>query len=151
MRGRSTPSARSGLYDAKMDHPPVLAIIGQSARRAVGGDYQQEVDLHSLFKDVAHHYLQTCNHPGQVRHLVDRALRIARARRTVTCLIFPRDVQAAESPVPRRLFKVLVRGLAKEPGRRYASCRELVGAARDAHHAAALELCDLPDHRAHGA
>ncbi|HEY8376012.1 MAG TPA: thiamine pyrophosphate-binding protein, partial [Nannocystis sp.] len=87
----------NGLYDAKMDHQPVLAIIGQTARRAIGGDYQQEVDLHALFKDVAHHYVQTCNHPGQVRHLVDRALRIARARRTVTCLIFPRDVQTADA------------------------------------------------------
>lgn len=83
----------NGLYDAKMDHQPVLAIVGQSSRHAMGGDYQQEVDLHSLFKDVAHHYVHTCNHPGQVRHLVDRAMRIARSRRSVTCLIFPKDVQ----------------------------------------------------------
>lgn len=83
----------NGLYDAKMDHQPVVAIVGQTARRAMGGDYQQEVDLAALFKDVAHDYVQTCMHPAQTRHLIDRALRIARTRRAVTCLIFPKDVQ----------------------------------------------------------
>ena len=72
----------NGLYDAKLDHQPVLAIVGDASRRAIGGDYQQEVDLHSLFKDVAHHYVQTCMHPSQVRHLIDRGMRIARARRS---------------------------------------------------------------------
>src|SRR5437764_5361562 len=61
----------NGLYDAKMDHAPVLAIVGQSARTAMGGDYQQEVDLPSLFKDVAHEYVHTCMSPDSVRHLVD--------------------------------------------------------------------------------
>jgi pyruvate dehydrogenase (quinone) len=91
----------NGLYDAKADHTPVLAIVGQSARMAIGGDYQQEVDLHSLFKDVAHEYVHTATVPEQVRHLVDRAARIAQAQRTVTCLIFPHDVQeldAVEAP-----------------------------------------------------
>src|SRR3954469_17400013 len=54
----------NGLYDATMDHQPVLAIVGQSARTAIGSDYQQEVDLASLFKDVAHHYVHECNHPA---------------------------------------------------------------------------------------
>ena len=62
----------NGLYDAKMDHQPVVAIVGQSARAAMGGDYQQEVDLQSLFKDVAHEYVQTAMVPAQMRHLVDR-------------------------------------------------------------------------------
>ena len=94
----------NGLYDAKMDHQPVVAIIGQQARAALGGDYQQEVDLISLFKDVAHEYVHMASTPAQVRHLVDRAIRIAQAERTVTCIIFPNDLQempAVEKP-PRQ-------------------------------------------------
>jgi len=83
----------NGLYDAKADHQPVLAIVGQQARSALGGTYQQEVDLHTLFKDVAGAFVETCMTPAQVRHLVDRALRVAIARRTPTCLIVPSDVQ----------------------------------------------------------
>lgn len=83
----------NGLYDAKLDHQPVLAIVGQSARTAIGGDYQQEVDLPTLFKDVAHEYVHTAMSPEQVRHLVDRAVRIALSERTVTCLIVPKDLQ----------------------------------------------------------
>jgi len=91
----------NGLYDAQLDHQPVLAIVGQQARSALGGDYQQEVDLASLFKDVAHEYLQTITVPAQVRHAVDRALRIALDQRSVTGLIIPNDVQeldAVETP-----------------------------------------------------
>jgi pyruvate dehydrogenase (quinone) len=94
----------NGLYDAKMDHQSVVAIVGQQARAALGGDYQQEVDLISLFKDVAHEYVHMASTPVQVRHLVDRAIRIAKAERTVTCLIFPNDLQempAVETP-PRK-------------------------------------------------
>jgi pyruvate dehydrogenase (quinone) len=90
----------NGLYDAKMDHAPVLAIVGQSARAALGGNYQQEVDLPSLFKDVAHEYVQTCMTPSAVRHLVDRALRIALSERTVTCIIIPKDVQELDAAEP---------------------------------------------------
>jgi pyruvate dehydrogenase (quinone) len=86
----------NGLYDAQMDHQPVVAIVGQSARTALGADYQQEVDLHALFKDVAHHYVHDCVHPAQARHLIDRAARIAIAERVVTCVVFPGDVQVAE-------------------------------------------------------
>ena len=87
----------NGLYDAKLDHQPVVAIVGQQARSALGGSYQQEVDLLSLFKDVAHEYVHMVSHPDQVRHLVDRALRIAHAERTVTCVILPNDVQTLEA------------------------------------------------------
>lgn len=90
----------NGLYDAKMDHAPVLAIVGQSARTAIGGDYQQEVDLSSLFKDVAHEYVHTAMSPAQVRHLVDRAVRIALAERTVTCIIVPKDLQEEDYEAP---------------------------------------------------
>jgi pyruvate dehydrogenase (quinone) len=87
----------NGLYDARMDHQPVLAIVGQSARTAIGGAYQQEVDLTALFKDVAGEYVQQASVPAQVRHLVDRAVRIALDERTVTCLIFPGDLQDEEA------------------------------------------------------
>ncbi|HYD96789.1 MAG TPA: thiamine pyrophosphate-requiring protein [Noviherbaspirillum sp.] len=93
----------NGLYDAKLDHQPVVAIVGQQQRMALGGDYQQEIDLLSLFKDVAHEYVQMATTPEQVRHLVDRALRIAREQRTVTCLILPNDVQELDAvTVPPR-------------------------------------------------
>lgn len=91
----------NGLYDAQMDHAPVVAIVGQQARAAMGGSYQQEVDLISLFKDVAHEYVQMASSPAQLRHLVDRAVRIAKSQRTVTCIIVPNDVQemnAVEAP-----------------------------------------------------
>lgn len=83
----------NGLYDAKMDHQPVVAIVGQAARFSMGGDYQQEVDLVSLFKDVAHEYVHMLTEPSQARTLVDRAFRIAKSQRTVTCLIIPKDIQ----------------------------------------------------------
>jgi pyruvate dehydrogenase (quinone) len=87
----------NGLYDAKLDHQPVLAIVGQQKRAAIGGDYQQEVDLISLFKDVAHDYVHMATTPEQVRHLVDRAARIAIERRSVTCIIFPNDLQEMDA------------------------------------------------------
>jgi pyruvate dehydrogenase (quinone) len=83
----------NGLYDAKMDHAPVVAIVGQQSREALGGNYQQEVDLISLFKDVAGEFVHMASHPAQIRHLVDRAIRIAKAGRTVTCIILPNDIQ----------------------------------------------------------
>ena len=83
----------NGLYDAKLDHQPVVAIVGQQSRASLGGNYQQEVDLISLFKDVACEYVQMATTSVQIRHLVDRAMRIARAERTVTCVIVPNDLQ----------------------------------------------------------
>src|ERR1041384_8046477 len=77
----------NGLYDAKLDHQPVVAIVGQQDRASLGGHYQQEVDLVSLFKDVAGEYVQQCTPPPQIRHLIDRAVRIAKATRSVTCVI----------------------------------------------------------------
>jgi len=91
----------NGLYDAKLDHMPVVAIVGQQARAALGGSYQQEVDLTTLFKDVAGDYVHQASSPVQVRHLIDRAMRIAMAERTVTCVILPNDLQeldAVEEP-----------------------------------------------------
>jgi len=83
----------NGLYDARMDHQPVVAIVGQTGRMAMGGSYQQEVDLLSLFKDVAADYVQTAMVPAQLRHLIDRAFRIALSQRSVTAIIIPGDLQ----------------------------------------------------------
>ncbi len=86
----------NGLYDAKLDRQPVLAIVGQQARSALGGSYQQEVDLQTLFQDVSA-FVEIATDAAQVRHLIDRALRIALAERAPTCLIFPTDVQELDA------------------------------------------------------
>ncbi len=88
----------NGLYDAKADHVPVLAIAGQAATSAIGSEYQQEVDLPSLFKDVAGAYVATVVAPAQARHCIDRAIRTALASHTVTALFFPKDVQERKAP-----------------------------------------------------
>ena len=91
----------NGLYDAKKDSQPVVAIVGQQARRALGGDYQQEVDLNTLFKDVAKEYVHMVTVPAQMRQVIDRAIRIAQSERAVTCVIVPNDLQeedAVEAP-----------------------------------------------------
>ena len=104
----------NGLYDAKMDHQPVVAIVGQQKRSGLGGDYQQEVDLISLFKDVASEYVHMATTPAQVRHLVDRAVRIALEHRTVTCIIFPNDVQEMEAvEKPPRLHGTVHSGIGR--------------------------------------
>src|ERR671935_1888407 len=93
----------NGLYDAKLDHQPVMAIVGQQARMGLGGNYQQEVDLVTLFKDVANEYVQMAYEAAQVRHLIDRAHRIALDQRTVTALIIPNDLaeEKAQEEPPR--------------------------------------------------
>src|SRR3954466_3793719 len=92
----------NGLYDAKLDHQPVVAIVGQQKTFSLGSNYQQEVDLNTLFKDVASEYVQVCMSPPQIRHLIDRAVQVARATRSVTCVIVPDDIQEAtfEEPPP---------------------------------------------------
>jgi pyruvate dehydrogenase (quinone) len=87
----------NGLYDAKLDHQPVLAIVGQQPTTLLGANQYQEVDLGTLMKDVAHEYVQMVMHPAQMRFVVDRAARIALADRTVSCLIVPNDVQELEA------------------------------------------------------
>jgi pyruvate dehydrogenase (quinone) len=90
----------TGLYDAKMDHVPVVAVVGQQARASIGASYQQEVDLQTLFKDVASEYVATGTIPSQVRTIVDRAVRIAQAKRSVTCIILPNDLQLLDYEEP---------------------------------------------------
>ncbi|KWO35517.1 thiamine pyrophosphate-binding protein [Burkholderia sp. MSMB1459WGS] len=92
----------TGLYDARLDHMPVLAIVGQQARASLGGHYQQEVDLPALYKDVAGAFVQLATVPGQVRHLVDRAVRTALGARTVTALVLPNDLQELDYAPPKR-------------------------------------------------
>jgi pyruvate dehydrogenase (quinone) len=95
----------NGLYDAKLDHVPVVAIVGQTARSAMGGSYQQEVDLQALFKDVASEYLVEVNVPEQLPNALDRAMRTAIARRAPTAVIIPADVQEAPYIPPKHAFK----------------------------------------------
>ncbi len=92
----------TGLYDARLDHMPVLAIVGQQARTALGGHYQQEVDLQSLFKDVAGAFVEQASAPAQVRHLLDRAIRTALGERRVTAIILPNDLQDVRYEAPPR-------------------------------------------------
>ncbi len=95
----------NGLYDAKLDHVPVVAIVGQTARSAMGGSYQQEVDLQSLFKDVAGDYVHEVNVPEQLPNVLDRAIRVALAERAPTAVIVPADVQELEYVAPAHEFK----------------------------------------------
>jgi pyruvate dehydrogenase (quinone) len=95
----------NGLYDAKLDHVPVVAIVGQTARSAMGGSYQQEVDLQALFKDVASDYLVEVNVAEQLPNALDRAIRTAVARRAPTALIIPNDLQEEEYAAPQHAFK----------------------------------------------
>jgi pyruvate dehydrogenase (quinone) len=94
----------NGLYDAKLDHRPVVAIVGQTFARAMGGDFQQEVNLLQLYSDVASAYVQQVTEPSTIRHMIDRAMRIAQAERTVTCVIVPADIQDMDA-VPEQPLK----------------------------------------------
>ncbi|MEY9182913.1 pyruvate dehydrogenase (quinone) [Bradyrhizobium sp. USDA 326] len=105
----------TGLYDALLDHQPVLAIVGQQSRNALGGHYQQELDLLSMFKDVAGAYVMQASSPAQVRHLIDRAVRIALARRTPTVIILPNDLQEEPYEDPPREHGTLHSGIGYSP------------------------------------
>ncbi|RFU82659.1 thiamine pyrophosphate-requiring protein [Streptomyces triticagri] len=97
----------NGLYDAKLDHVPVVALVGQTARSTMGGSYQQEVDLHTLFKDVAAGFVETVTVPEQLPNVLDRAVRTAYARRAPTAVIVPADVQELEYTPPAHAFKMV--------------------------------------------
>ena len=95
----------NGLYDAKLDHVPVVAIVGQTERSAMGGSYQQEVDLQALYKDVASEYLVEVNVSSQLPNALDRAMRTAITRRAPTALIIPSDLQEEPYEPPAHAFK----------------------------------------------
>jgi pyruvate dehydrogenase (quinone) len=104
----------NGLYDAKLDHVPVLAIVGQTNRSAMGGSYQQEVDLLTLFKDVASDFVQMVTVPEQLPNVLDRAIRIAMTQRAPTALIIPADVQELPYSPPTHAFKMVPSSLGIE-------------------------------------
>ncbi len=95
----------NGLYDAKLDHVPVVAIVGQTARSAMGGSYQQEIDLQALYKDVASEYLVEVNVAEQLPNALDRAIRTAESSRCPTALIIPADLQEEPYSAPQHAFK----------------------------------------------
>ncbi|MBE1875853.1 thiamine pyrophosphate-requiring protein [Myceligenerans pegani] len=97
----------TGLYDAKLDHVPVVAVVGQTARSAMGGSYQQEIDLLSLFKDVAGDYVQMVTVPEQLPNVLDRAFKVALTRRAPTAVIIPTDVQELPYSAPTHEFKMV--------------------------------------------
>jgi pyruvate dehydrogenase (quinone) len=119
----------NGLYDAKLDHQPVVAIVGQQKRTALGGNYQQEVDLISLFKDVAHEYVHMVSTPAQMRHIVDRAMRIAQSERNVCCIIIPNDVQEMDAEKPPREHGSIFSGIGYRAPRTVPQTEELQRAA----------------------
>lgn len=97
----------NGLYDAKLDHVPVVALVGQTNRSAMGGSYQQEVDLLTLFKDVASEYVQMVTVPEQLPNVLDRAIRTASSQRAPTAVIIPADVQELPYSPPSHEFKMV--------------------------------------------
>jgi pyruvate dehydrogenase (quinone) len=97
----------NGLYDAALDHVPVVAVVGQTSRSALGGSYQQELDLQSLFKDVCHHFVQTAMVPEQFPNLIDRAFRVALSESAPTCVIIPSDLQEVDYSPPAHAFKMV--------------------------------------------
>ncbi len=119
----------NGLYDAKLDHVPVVAIVGQTARTATGASYQQEVDLPALFADVASDYLGVIMVPEQLPNAVDRAMRVARARRAPTALIIPADVQELEYSAPGHAFKMTPSSLGLAPAQSWPDPEALAEAA----------------------
>lgn len=120
----------NGLYDAKLDHRPVVAIVGQTFNRAMGGDFQQEVNLLQLYSDVASAYVQQVTEPSTVRHMIDRAMRIAQAERTVTCVIVPADIQDMDAvPEQPLLTHTVHSGVGWWPPRQVPSTQQLQTAA----------------------
>jgi len=120
----------NGLYDAKLDHQPVVAIVGQTFVRALGGSFQQEVKLLQLYSDVASAYCEQANEPGSIRHTIDRALRTAQAERTVTAVIIPADVQDMDAvPEQPKATHTMHSGVGFWPGRQIPAERDLQAAA----------------------
>jgi pyruvate dehydrogenase (quinone) len=129
-QGPGAVHALNGLYDAKLDHQPVVAIVGQVSQSAGGSYYQQEIDLVSLYKDVAHEFVQVVSTAEQMHHVVDRAFRIAIAERSVTALIIPHDVQQLPAPkAPKKEHAELSTSVGYVPPRVIPRATELARAA----------------------
>ncbi len=119
----------NGLYDGRLDHVPMVAIVGQQARTSLGGHYQQEIDLSNLFKDVAGEFVLQVDVPQQFPNAIDRAMRIAMAQRTPTAVIVPNDLQEVEYTPPPHAFKMV-------PSTLGYSLPEIIPAAADIQRAA---------------
>lgn len=119
----------NGLYDARKDHMPAVAIVGQQARMSLGTDYQQELDLVSLFKDVASDYVQMVTDPAQTRHVIDQAMRIAISKRTVACIILPNDIQDMPMEDPPRKHGAVFSGVGYQFPQRLPEAIDLDAAA----------------------
>lgn len=119
----------NGLYDAKLDHQPVVAIVGQAKRASLGGSFQQEVDLISLFKGVAREYVHMASTPSQMRHLIDRAMRIAQVERNVCCIIVPSDIQEMDAEKPPRKHGAIHSGIGYKAPRVVPQAEDLQRAA----------------------
>ena len=101
----------NGLYDAKLDHQPVVAIVGQQPRSALGSQFQQEVKLELLFSDVSE-FCEVVMDPAQARHVIDRAFKCALTRRGVATVIIPVDVQEEDAvPSPPRVHGAMFSGV----------------------------------------
>src|SRR3954462_2590915 len=107
----------NGLYDAKLDKRPVVALIADQHRSALGSGYQQEIDARTLFKDVCSSFLQTVSSPEQLHLVVDRAIRTAQATQSPTCVILPHDVQQLEMPDLERQHAVISTAVGWDPPR----------------------------------
>jgi pyruvate dehydrogenase (quinone) len=118
----------NGLYDAKLDHRPVVALVGQQKRVSLGSDWLQEVDLPALLNDVSE-FVQTCMAPEQARHLVDRAMRTAISTRGVACIVVPVDVQHAPAADPPQAHGSVFSSSALSPPRVLPQQSEIARAA----------------------
>jgi pyruvate dehydrogenase (quinone) len=107
----------TGLYDAKLDSVPVVALMGQQERSVLGSQYQQEIDLQSLVKDVAAQFAATVSSPEQLPMVLDRAFRAALATRSPAVVVLPHDVQQAPAPEPEQEHGVVVTAPTWRPAR----------------------------------
>lgn len=120
----------NGLYDAKLDRQPVVALVGQQKRLALGSGFQQEIALEQLFADVSE-FCESVVHPGQARHVIDRAFKTALTTRGVATVIIPQDVQEADAePSPPRTHGAVFSSVGWSPSRVLPDTGELHHAAR---------------------
>ncbi|WP_395400868.1 thiamine pyrophosphate-requiring protein [Arthrobacter sp. UC242_113] len=107
----------NGLYDAKLDSVPVVAIIGQQSRSVLGSAYMQEIDLLTLFKDVAAQFAQMVSTPEQLPMVLDRAFRTALETRTPCVVVVPHDIQKAPAPELDQEHGIIVTAPEWQPAR----------------------------------
>ncbi|HWR85782.1 MAG TPA: thiamine pyrophosphate-requiring protein [Rhodoglobus sp.] len=107
----------NGLYDARLDHVPVVAVVGQQKSTVLGSEYMQEIDLQRLFADVAAEFVQTVMSPEQVPLVIDRAFRTALATRSPAVVIVPHDVQQQPASEPQQEHGIITTAAQWRPPR----------------------------------